>query len=64
MRDYFAGPDGMKKIQDQIRANPRLQIHSLKAQKDVFCGCFEDVDMKRLSWDGHEELHNGDCVYY
>lgn len=63
MRDYFTGPDGMEMIQDQIRANPLLEISKARMQDEPFCDCFEEVDMKKLTWDG-QHLHGGDIVYY
>ena len=63
MRDYFGGPDSLQMIMDQIRANPRMEIKSMTAQTDIFCGCFEDVTMERLTWNG-AQLHDKDTVYF
>ena len=63
MKDLFGGPDSMQMIMEQCRNNPRMEIRSMKAQNEIFCGCFEDYDIKRMKWDG-QELYSGDTVYF
>jgi len=40
-----------------------MEIASVRTQNGVLSGWSEDVDMKRLSWDG-AKLGDGDMVYF